>query len=76
MNWRAWFQIGYGPNEFHRDIHVAWVIFLSYAITRIPQLHTMTWHDCQEDMLTVVSMILVALAKSYLTNNTPPPEPK
>ena len=75
MKWSDWFDTGYGPQEFHRDRHVVWVVFLTYAITRIPQYQSFNWEQCKQDLLTVGVMAFVTLAKSYLGNNTPPTIP-
>ena len=72
MKWSDWFQIGYGPAEFHRDVHVAWVVFLTYALTRIPQIRSFTWDQFKEDSLTVGSMIVITIIKSYLGKTQQP----
>lgn len=72
MNWKAWFSLGYGPQEFHRDVHVAWVVLLTYLVTRLPEIKTYTIDDFKQDAWTVGSMIVITLAKSFLTDNTPP----
>lgn len=77
MNWRDWFSIGYGPAEFRQDRHVAWTILLTYAITRLPQIKSFTWEACKQDLLTVGTMVAVALLKSWLlrSNNDSGPKP-
>lgn len=72
MNWKAWFSIGYGPQEFHRDRHIAWVVLLTYLVTRLPQIKTYDWAEFKTDAWTVGSMVVITLAKSFLTDSTPP----
>ena len=73
---RKWISMCYGAAERHQDFHVAFVVISSYLIVRLPQIEQFTWEQFQGDFKTVAIMAIVAILKSYVTNNEPPEGPK
>ena len=72
------FELGYGKPEFSRDLHAMIVAAAGFLIVRLPFLQTATWESVKSDLITLVSIAVVAGLKSYLTaaNVTAPEPPK
>ncbi len=69
-----WFDFGYGPKEFKRDVHVAWVVVSAYLIVRLPQWQSFTPEKFKQDCIDLAVIAVVAVLKSW-SMRTPTDQP-
>lgn len=75
MNWRAWFDFGYGLPEWKRDRHVLWSSFLGWCIWALPQLpkllegNTAGLADLRHNFYVVMTGAVAGVITNWIGNN-------
>ena len=72
---KTWFDLGYGPPEFHRDLHAAIFGLATWAAIRIPEWHSFTADQFHADLKVAATLFAAKFVASYVTNSVPPKPP-
>ena len=75
MDWRSWFDVGYGLPEWKRDRHVLWSSFLGWCIWALPQIpkllegDTSRLVDLRHNFYVVMTGALAGVITNWIGNN-------
>jgi hypothetical protein len=72
MKLSDWFNFGYGPVEFHRDLHAAVFAGAAWASIRIPEIKEFTAEQFIGDLKVIGCLMLAKFLASYVLNSKPP----